>query len=152
MEASQIWFKKIQVGLEADQRARLVSALGGWFRRRMLDDRALSNPGHSGFSLLASEMTSQSSLVPLIKTCRDHGDLMESLHTTKNKDQARRLKWYLHPLLCPLFRIPHIRTKEPIYTTLTELQRLYNNQTKSGPSSDESNMSKNEVQLGLPGF
>ena len=151
-EASQIWFKKIQVGLEADQRARLVSALGGWFRRRMLDDRALSNPGHSGFSLLASEMNSQIPLVDLIKTCRDHGDLMESKHTTKNKDQSLRLKWYLHPLLCPLFRIPHIRTKEPIYTTLAEVQKIYHSQTKSGPLSDELNSCKNEVQLGLPGF
>lgn len=118
----------------------------------MLKDRALSYPGHNGFSILASEMNSQFSLVALIKTCRDHGDLMESLHTTKNKDQERRLKWYLHPLLCPLFRIPHIRTKEPIYTTLDELKRRYNNHTRTGPSSDETNMSKDEVQLGLPGF
>lgn len=151
-EASQVWFKKIQVGLEADQRARLVSALGGWFRRRMLDDRALSNPGYSGFSLLMSEMMSQSPLVQLIKTCRDHGDLMESQHTTKNRDQALRRKWYLHPLLCPLFRIPHIRTKEPIYTNLAELQRLYHDQTRYGPLSDQSNLKKNEAQLSLPGF
>lgn len=151
-EASQIWFKKIQVGLEADQRARLISALGGWFRRRMLDDRALSYPGHSGISILTSEMSSDSELVQIIKACRDHGDLMESGHTTKNKDQEQRIKWYLHPLLCPLFRIPHIRTKEPIYTTLTELENIYKNQKRQGPAADEQRTSQKDIQLGLPGI
>ena len=55
-EASQIWFKKIQVGLESDQRARLISALGSWFRRCMLQDRKLAYPGHNGFSLRESEL------------------------------------------------------------------------------------------------
>lgn len=151
-EASQIWFKKIQVGLEANQRTKLVSALGQWFRRRMLNDRALSNPGHSGFSLLESELSTDHFLVPVIKSCRDHGDLMESQHTTKNADQAPRFKWYLHPLLCPLFRIPHIRTKEPIYTSLSELQDIYNNQRRVGPTADEITRSESEAQLGLPGF
>ena len=151
-EASQIWFKKIQVGFEADQRARLISALGGWFRRRMLDDRALSYPGHSGFSLLTSEISSDVPLVSIIKACRDHGDLLESEHTTKNKDQAPRKKWYLHPLLCPLFRIPHIRTKEPVYTTLTDLQKIYTSQKRKGPSADEPGTSQDETQLGLPGM
>jgi hypothetical protein len=151
-EASQIWFKKIQVGLEADQRTRLVSALGRWFRRRMLDDHSLSYPGHSGFSLLESELTSDAALVGTIKACRDHGDLLESAHTTKAKDQAQRVKWYLHPLLCPLFRIPHIRTKEPIYTSLVELQRIYSDQKRSGPSADESTAAQDEAQLGFLGM
>lgn len=151
-EASQIWFKKIQVGLEADQRVRLVSALGRWFRRRMLEDHSLSYPGHSGFSLLESEMASGSPLVPIIKACKDHGDLMESSHTTKDKDQAQRIKWYLHPLLCPLFRIPHIRTKEPIYTNLVDLFSLYNDQKRSGPSADEVSKPQEISQLGLPGI
>lgn len=151
-EASQVWFKKIQVGLEADQRTRLVSALGRWFRRRMLDDHTLSYPGHSGFSLLESEIASTAPLVSIIKACRDHGDLMESNHTTKDKNQAQRIKWYLHPLLCPLFRIPHIRTKEPIYTTLSELQCLFNDQKRAGPSADNPTKPQDEPQLGFPGM
>jgi hypothetical protein len=151
LEASQLWFKKIQVGLEADQRSRFVSALGRWFRRQMLNDRALSNPGHCGFSLLETELASVGAVVEIIKACRDHGDLLESLHTTKNKDQGRRLKWHLHPLLCPLFRIPYIRTKEPIYTTVEELQRLYNDQRRVGVVADEA-LESTSQQLGLPGI
>ncbi len=151
LEASQLWFKKIQVGLEADQRSRLISALGRWFRRKMLNDRSLSNPGHCGFSLMETELTSSSSIVGIIKACRDHGDLLESLHTTKNKDQGQRLKWYLHPLLCPLFRIPHVRTKEPVYTTLDELQRLYNDQKSVGVVTDDV-AGQSNLQLDLPGI
>jgi len=151
-EASQIWFKKIQVGLEADQRTRLVSTLGQWFRRRMLDDQSLSYPGHSGFSLLENDLMANHFLVPIIKACRDHGDLMESQHTTKEKDQAQRVKWYLHPLLCPIFRIPHIRTKEPIYTTLAELQLLYDERRHMGPIADAPLKAEEEAQLGFPGM
>jgi hypothetical protein len=150
-EASQIWFKKIQVGLEADQRARLITALGGWFRRRMLDDQALSNPGHSGFSLLDSDLMSDELIVSIIKACRDHGDLLESSHTTKHRDQAPRKKWYLHPLLCPLFRIPHIRTKEPIYSTPNEILALYLDRDRASRSR-ESVSPVSSTQLGLPGF
>ncbi|WP_144113004.1 hypothetical protein [Paraburkholderia sp. BCC1886] len=151
-EASQIWFKKIQVGLEADQRTRLVTVLGGWFRRRMLEDQALSYPGHSGFSLLQSDISAEDFIVSIIKSCRDHGDLLESAHTTKHRDQAPRLKWYLHPLLCPLFRIPHIRTKEPIYSSPQEIQLLYANQKRQSTSFRESSSFKDDTQLGLPGI
>lgn len=151
-EASLIWFKKIQVGLEADRRARLISALGGWFRRRMLEDRALSNPGHSGFSLLATDLTDKSDLMATIKSCRDHGDLLESVHTTRNKDQAPRVKWYLHPLLCPLFRIPYARTKEPIYTTLSEVQQIFMSQSRASLVDEEGGRHPEQAQLSLPGL
>lgn len=97
-------------------------------------------------------MSSENPLVSIIKTCRDHGDLMESSHTTKNKDQARRLKWYLHPLLCPFFRIPHVRTKEPIYTTLEELGSIYNKGHRPRSESVIGDENGGEAQLGLPGF
>jgi hypothetical protein len=151
-EASQTWFKKIQVGLEADQRAQLISCLAGWFRRRMLADQAMSYPGHSGVSLLESDLTSKAEVISIIKVCRDHGDLLEANHTTKNKDQAPRIKWYIHPLLCPLFRIPHVRTKEPIYTTPSEVQGLYLNQKRAGPQPDETGRGLVEVQTEFPGM
>jgi len=151
-EASHLWFKKIQVGLEADQRSRFVSALGRWFRKRLIIDKAMSNPGHSGFSLVEEELRSNRLLVQIIKSCRDHGDLLESHHTTKNKDQIQRLKWYLHPLLCPIFRIPHIRTKEPIYTTVAELQSIYDAQKRRGVTADELAHPEDDVQMGLPGI
>jgi hypothetical protein len=151
-EASQIWFNKIQVGLEADHRARFINTLGEWFRRRMLSDKALSYPGHSGFSLLAADMSLNRKIVSIIKVCRDHGDLMESPHTTKNQSQESRIKWYLHPLLCPLFRIPHIRTKEPIYTNLTELEQLYSTYRRKDPVADGLASPSERLQLDLPGI
>lgn len=151
-EASQIWFKKIQVGFEADRRTKLISALGSWFRSRMLADRRLAYPGHNGISLEERVLQYDSDLVQIIKVCRDHGDLLESTHTTRNKTQERRLKWYLHPLLCPLFRIPHVRTKEPIYATLEEIERVYKTQMHIGPIADEIFDTENTPQLDLPGF
>lgn len=148
LEASHLWFKKIQVGIDADSRSRLITALGSWFRQRMLLDQSLSYPGHSGFSLLSTDMLIASDLVTTIKGCSDRGDLLESAHTTKHSDQAPRLKWHLHPLLCPRFRIPHIRTKEPIYTTLNELQALISSQGRQAPVVDEE---IGPIQLGLPG-
>ena len=144
-EASQLWLKKIRVGHSADDRFRFISALGVWFRQRLMNDRALSNPGYSGFSLIATDMLANNRIVRIIKTCRDHGDLLESPHTTKLKDHIPRRKWYLHPLLCPYFRLPHIRTKEPIYTSLNELHGLLAAQPSAslakahtdGPASNE---------------
>ncbi|MPM12851.1 hypothetical protein SDC9_59205 [bioreactor metagenome] len=150
-EASHIWFKKLHVGLEADRRNKFISALGSWFRSRMLSDRRLAYPGHNGFSLEASVLMLDNDLIQLIKLCRDHGDLIEVLHTTKNKSQERRLKWYLHPLLCPYFRIPHVRTKEPIYSSLNELEKISEHDFKAEGVNIEI-LEQESSQLGLPGF
>lgn len=149
-EASKVWFAKIQTGLQADERTKLISALGAWFGRSMRQDKATSNPGHSGFSLVVNEFSQNTPLVGVIKACRDRGDLIESPHTTRYKDQLPRLKWYLHPLLCPMFRIPYIRTKEPIYTTLDALQKLYDNQKRIGALVEDVDV--DSPQLGLPGM
>lgn len=153
-EASQTWFKKIRVGLEADRRSRLVSVLGSWFRKRMLEDRRLAYPGHNGFSLPESNLTADSELMRLIKICRDHGDLIEAVHTTRSRNQERRLKWYLHPLLSPLFRIPSVRTKEPIYTSLEELESLLKPARASLTAPEEASVEPEMAspQLQLPGM
>lgn len=124
-EASKIWFDKLREGLDGDRRTTLVNALGTWFSRKVREDKALSNPGNNGFSLLLSDLDSDSWMVSIIKNSRDQGDLIESEHTTKSNDQKPRRKWYLHPLLCPYFRIQFVRTKEPIYTNIRELERIF---------------------------
>ncbi len=123
-EASQLWLDKIRAQQDAENRRKFITCIGEWFRKDILDDHSLSNPGHNGFSLSLTDFESDSVVVELIKVCRDRGDLLESIHTTKNKDQEQRKKWYLHPLLCPRFRIPSVRTKEPKYTTLDELKKM----------------------------
>lgn len=82
------------------------------------------NPGHTGFSIFKRDFEKSLPVTDLLKSCRDQGDLIESEHTTKSPDGIPRIKWYLNPLLCPYFRIPHIRTKEPIYTTLADLSDI----------------------------
>jgi hypothetical protein len=129
-EASRTWAEKLKEGASGGQRYKLITALGTLFSAKIRNDRALSYPGHNGISLLQSEFDKKCSLTNLIKSCRDQGDLIESKHTTKTKDAKPRIKWYLNPLLCPHFRIPHVRTKEPIYTTLSELEKIYESEGK----------------------
>jgi hypothetical protein len=131
-EASKIWFDKLREGLDGDNRTAFISALGSWFSKEIRDDRALSYPGHNGFSLLRTELDGDSEIVRIIKSSLDHGDLIESDHTTKTRDQKPRKKWYLHPLLCPYFRIPFVRTKEPIYTSISELEQQFDDARSKG--------------------
>lgn len=120
-EASRIWAEKLREGTDGDKRLAFITAIGAWLSSSIRNDRALSNPGHTGFSLYKSEFEQSNSITSLLKSCRDQGDLIESEHTTKSPDGIPRIKWYLNPLLCPYFRIPHVRTKEPIYTSTQEL-------------------------------
>lgn len=124
-EASRSWYEKLKEGADGDKRLQFMRALGTLFSRNMRRDKALSNPGHNGISLLTEEFEQRSFITDLIRMCRDNGDLIESNHTTKLKDARPRIKWYINPLLCPFFRIPHVRTKEPIYTTASELRKIY---------------------------
>lgn len=139
-EASKLWVEKLREGLDGSQRDELIRSLGEWFERTLKNDDALSNPGHNGFSLKQSEMNCNDSLVQLIKRCKDNGDLYESAHTPKNKT-GKRIKWYLNPIFCPYFSLPHVRTKEPIYVSLKQLYSIVFEartllQTKENTTSD----------------
>ena len=129
-EASKLWVDKLREGLDGDSRQRFVLRVGEWFVTRLGRDKALSNPGHNGFSLHRAEFEKDDPLVLTIRRCRDYGDLIESLHTSK-VDGGKRVKWYLNPILCPYFGLPHVRTKEPIYTNLTELNQVISGNTPS---------------------
>lgn len=135
--ASAIAFRKVAVGVAAESRRKFISSLGTWLAKRLMDDSSLSNPGHTGISISEEEFVGNpsSSLVKTIKACADYGDLLEGTHTTKNKDRSPRLKWYMNPLLCPYFRIPHIRTKEPVYTDLVKLAKQLH-QEDTNPIAD----------------
>lgn len=123
-EASRIWADKLREGADGDKRHSFINSLGTWLSTTIRNDRALSYPGHTGFSLFKKDFDQILPVTNLLKSCRDQGDLIESEHTTKSPDGIPRIKWYLNPLLCPYFRIPHIRTKEPIYTSLAELNEI----------------------------
>ena len=119
-EASKLWIDKLSEGQEGDQRRDFIFKLGDWFVQRIKKDKSLSYPGHNGFSLLKTEFETDNKTTQLIRVCRDYGDLIESDHTSKTRTGSR-IKWYLNPILCPYFGLSHVRTKEPIYTTLDGL-------------------------------
>ncbi|WP_116826698.1 hypothetical protein [Pseudomonas syringae] len=123
-EASRIWADKLREGADGDKRLSFINSLGAWLSTSIRNDRSLSYPGHTGFSIFKRDFEKSLPVTDLLKSCRDQGDLIESEHTTKSLDGIPRIKWYLNPLLCPYFRIPHVRTKEPIYTTLAELNDI----------------------------
>ena len=123
-EASRIWAEKLREGADGDRRHAFINSLGAWLSTSIRNDRALSYPGHTGFSIFRKDFEKALPVTHLLKSCRDQGDLIESEHTTKSTDGLPRIKWYLNPLLCPYFRIPHVRTKEPIYTTLSQLSDI----------------------------
>ncbi|MEO8360915.1 MAG: hypothetical protein ABI672_12860 [Vicinamibacteria bacterium] len=103
------------------RRADALNRLGAALKNLVLLDPAISNPGHSGFSL--SETDGDGSLT------REHSDrlhgflddavswasLEQRTHTSKEKGGGIRRKWYLHPLLSPAFGLPIVRVKEPKY-------------------------------------
>ncbi|MFM0504295.1 ORC-CDC6 family AAA ATPase [Paraburkholderia caffeinilytica] len=124
-DASRSWAEKqIPRGMRGDERFRLVSTLGAHFRRTLIGDRAMSNPGKNGISLTLEDLEDHADLKKLLAFSSDFGDLVVLPHTTKLKDQKPRRKWYLAPILSPYFRIPHVHTKEPIYLTAEELTTL----------------------------
>ena len=132
-EASKMWVDKLHEGQEGDRRRDFIFKLAEWFVRRLKNDKSLSYPGCNGFSLLKTEYESNNETTHLIRVCKDYGDLIESDHTSKTPT-GRRIKWYLNPILCPYFGLPHVRTKEPIYTTLDDLLE--------GPAKSQDNITK----------
>ena len=134
-EASKLWVDKLREGQDGEQRRELVLKLGEWFSRTLREDKALSNPGHNGFSLRRSEFEKNDVINRTIRRCRDYGDLIESRHTSKTPS-GDRIKWYLNPILCPYFGLPHVRTKEPIYTDLNRLRKVLAGSTFEDRSDD----------------
>lgn len=116
--ASKLWVEKIVEQPEGDTRRRFVEILARVFRKTLLDDRAMSNPGNNGFSLTVAELDANPEVAKFIRTAADYGELFESPHTTKERNRLPRTKWYLRPIFSPYFRIPVSHTKEPIYATV----------------------------------
>jgi hypothetical protein len=105
-------------------RYQVLSRLGPAIHSKLKDDYAISNPGHSGFSLRESDLSSASGakVTEFLQNAVSWAIFEERVHTSRNvADKAARRKWYLHPLLCAAFGIPFIRVKEPYYATVEEV-------------------------------
>jgi hypothetical protein len=138
-EASDLWLRKIKTGNDdGDERWNLIQNIAKSLRSSLLADLSLSNPGATGFSIVKTEISNNAiPMIQRIKFARDHGDLLEFDHTTKLANRIPRAKFYLHPLLCPIFRLPHIRTKEPKYLSLGALAKMLGYETRESVSDNE---------------
>jgi len=121
IEASTDWYSELAVDERGGRyRKNFITLLGTYFFKTLMEDRAMSNPGHNGFSVDLTDLTN-SSFASFLKECSDYGDLYDSAHTSKLKDKKKRWKFYLNPMLSPYFKIPYVHTKEPIYISIERL-------------------------------
>jgi hypothetical protein len=118
LSASRAWLRRDQGDNEGGEyRYVALGRLGSAIRRAILDDKALSNPGHSGFSLRDDDLLSSRymHLANILNSGVKWALLEVRPHRSKQRIDGPRHKWYLHPLLSPSFEIPFKRVKEPLY-------------------------------------
>jgi hypothetical protein len=115
--AGAYWYHKITEQPKGDDRQRFVEVLGRLFRSWLLDDLAMSYPGHNGFSLIDEELSALQDLAHFLNEAVAYGELYDAPHTTKERDRRRRTKWYLSPILSVYFQIPETHVKEPQYVS-----------------------------------
>jgi hypothetical protein len=122
LRASEHWFNKIlaETGRSAE-RLSFVREVARALREMVLGDRKLSYPGATGFSLREDDLQQLPWLGTFLEELADYGNLVMSSHTTKEKDRAARIKWYISPVLCPYLRLPYSRPKEPYYCSVKEV-------------------------------
>ncbi len=129
--ASNEWFHKLPEEPDGNSRQSFVEKLGIHLNVAMMKDVSMSYPGGNGISITLSEYKSCSeeviSLRRFIKDMVDYGVLFETEHSSKSKAGGRRIKFYLHPILCPRYQLPEARIKEPRYRKISDLFNLARN-------------------------
>lgn len=121
IEASNAWYEDISKEKGGKYRQAFIRYLGTHLYKTLVEDIAMSNPGHNGFSLDVEELNKEKRLRKFLNEATDYGDLYDAPHTSKLKDKRERIKYYINPILSPRFKIPSSHTKEPIYTNTTEV-------------------------------
>jgi hypothetical protein len=121
--ASSYWYEKIVEQSGGGARRRFIDFLGRHFYARLMNDKAMSYPGHNGFSLPNLALESDPEVARFLSDAADYGDLQNAPHTTKNKGGEQRTKWYLNPILSPHFRLPESHVKEPEYLDLQQIRK-----------------------------
>lgn len=126
IEASNSWYENISLEKGGKQRKMFINFLGSHFYKTLVEDLAMSNPGHNGFSLDVDVLEKKPRIKSFLNEATDYGDLYDAPHTSKLKDKKERRKWYLTPILSPHFKIPSAHTKEPIYLTIDKIEEWLN--------------------------
>jgi hypothetical protein len=132
-KASEHWYTKIaeETGRSAE-RLRLIAEISRFLRDKIMGDRKMSNPGATGFSVRESELDAFPRIASFLEELSDYGNLTMLGHTTRDKDRAARIKWYLSPILCPFIRLPYKRIKEPYYASIKEVAAWFVKASVSG--------------------
>lgn len=108
------------------KRHAVVQRLGDQIHSYLVADEAISNPGHTGFSVNEADLADPKyeSEREFLLTAVHWAILEERVHTSKTHTGDRRRKFFLHPLLSAAFNIPTKRVKEPLYTSMSAVQQL----------------------------
>ncbi len=115
-QTARTWLDRIPSDYgRSDDRYKLIQTLGEKFATSLHNDDKMSNPGQNGISLSIEELRQNPDIFSFLVEAVDYGNLTMVEHATRSKDRKRRLKFYLNPLYCPIFRIPYQHTKEPKY-------------------------------------
>lgn len=139
-------------------RYQVLSRLGPAIHDALIEDLAISNPGHTGFSLRESDLTDEEmskKVSKFLQNAVNWAILEERPHTSKIREGTTRRKWYLHPLLSPFFGIPHVRAKEPFYVGVEEVYNWIFGKdrirfsTASNLTAKVENRSSNQLRLPL---
>ena len=106
-DASSYWFRKIKADPNGgDDRHRFISVLGTELRSGLRNDRRMSYPGETGFSLSERELEANEDVSDFLNRCVAYGVLESFRHTAKSKHRGQSRKWYLFPILTPYFQVP----------------------------------------------
>lgn len=110
------------------KRYEVLSRLGPAIHDKLIGNLAISNPGHSGFSLREMDLwggDKGKEVAKYIQNAVSWAIFEERPHTSKLRESASRRKWYLHPLLSPALAIPYIRVKEPFYANINDVYEWF---------------------------
>lgn len=132
------------------KRYEVLSRLGTGIHDRLISDLAISNPGHSGFSLKESELYDSEKgkeVTEFLENAVNQAIFEERPHTSKLREAVTRRKWYLHPLLSPVFAIPHKRVKEPLYVKIDDVYNWIQGREKLQFGKDKSLPDKRQLLM-----
>jgi len=128
LTASNDWLGKLSEEPGGNSRQNFVDKLGTYLNHLMMNDLSMSYPGGNGVSVVLSEYESDNEAIPelrsFLNSAADYAVLLIRDHSSKAKMTGKRKKIYLHPILCPRFQLPGVRTKEPYYWGIADLLKF----------------------------
>lgn len=153
LSASNDWFNKLPEEPAGNSRQNFVEKFGVYLNSAMMDDLRMSYPGGNGISITLAEYNSDEKETSLLRgfidEMVDYGVLFSTEHSSKSKSGGKRIKFYLHPILCPRYQLPEARTKEPYYWKIQNLFELISKAKVTLPRSERKKNLKDDYQHSL---